>query len=143
MEKYYFIFILFFSLSNSQIFNNPRNLDNNSYPFVFFSPSDDFDYIFTSGKCIKIERSTGNIIRINETINYSSDTIFIVDKSNISYLYLYNKNTYYKITYDPQISFQSFTVRNEPKSVKTYKVSIIGAISKNDGFIIYSKYEGY
>ena len=65
MEKNILIFIILFSHICTQIISNPRLIGNTDFPFLFSSPNNDYNYIMTSQKSYKIERSSGNIIRIN------------------------------------------------------------------------------
>ena len=143
MRKNILIFIIIDSYINTQIFNNPRLISNTDFPFLFSSPNNDFNYILTSQKSFKLERRTGNIIGINNTMTYGSNVNYIVDSLNNIYLYLYHEQKYYKITYEPYISFQEASVSLQSKYQYISGMSIIGAFAKNNGFIIYGSYSGF
>ena len=136
MNEYFFILIILFNPLQSQIFNNPRMLGSNEYPFLFSPTNDDFNYILTSNKCYKINKDTSLVVWSIDKLEYSSDVIYIVDKSNNIYLYFKNENKNYIIVYEPEVSFtlSTFTFDSSYSSM-----IFVGAIPENNDYIIYGK----
>ena len=87
MKKLYFLFIILFFYTNSQIKNNPISLIQDESPFVL-SSADDYYYIIAKGKCLKIEKESGNITETqNQNVFDTSDYLLFSDNSNNNYLY--------------------------------------------------------
>ena len=134
MKKLFFLFIVLFIRTNSQIKENPIFLVNASNPFVL-STNDDYYYIITAGRSLKINKEFGNIENI--TINNFTDSnyIYIVDNSYNNYIYYSNK--YYHIIFDPFISYEEITVHSEQKNSEQNPMIIVGSIPKDNDFIVY------
>ena len=67
MKKYYllvFIQLLFQTLTNQQIKQNPILLGNTLNPFVL-STTDDYFYVITEGTSFKINKESGNLEKKN------------------------------------------------------------------------------
>ena len=147
MKKlYFFIFIFLFTRINLKIKENPIFLVEAENPFVL-STNDDYYYVMTKGKSLKIEKESGVIINITDNQFSSSEIFFnIIEYSNNNYInnYIYIKNSsnqlneYYHIIYNPFISYEKITVNSEPKeSESSTRLSIVGSIQTNNEFIIY------
>jgi len=147
MKKlYFFIFIFLFTRINLKIKENPIILVEAENPFVL-STNDDYYYVMTKGKSLKIEKESGVIINITDNQFSSSEIFFnIIEYSNNNYInnYIYIKNSsnqlneYYHIIYNPFISYEKITVNSEPKESETStRISIVVSIQTNNEFIIY------
>ena len=134
MKKIFFLFIVLFIRTNSQIKENPIFLVNASNPFIL-STNDDYYYVITAGRSLKINKEFGNIENI--TINNFTDAnyIYIVDNSYNNYIYYSNK--YYHIIFDPFISYEEITVHSEQKNSEQNPMIIVGSIPKDNDFIVY------
>ena len=133
MKKLYFLFIILFFYTNSQIKNNPISLIQDESPFVL-SSTDDYYYIIAKGKCLKIEKESGNIKETqNQNIFDTSDYLLFSDNSNNNYLY-YQYN-YYTINYSTFISFDQMEVSPRPQGSSGFKR--VGGIVQDNYFIIY------
>ena len=82
---------------------------NNKYPFVLPYQDNNYYYVFTTKKGLKIDKDNGNIEEFDHGLDYSNESIYCVDKSNNSYLY-YSQN-FYEINY------------NEYKFIREYNYS--------------------
>ena len=87
MEKSFFIFFVLFIQINAEIINNPFILINSSYPFLLSTSNNDYYYVITSGKSLKIERETGSIAQSWSTENYPENFIYILDNSKNNFIY--------------------------------------------------------
>ena len=134
MKKLFFLFIVLFIRTNSQIKENPIFLVNASNPFIL-STNDDYYYVITAGRSLKINKEFGNIENI--TINNFTDAnyIYIVDNSYNNYIYYSNK--YYHIIFDPFILYEEITVHSEQKNSEQNPMIIVGSIPKDNDFIVY------
>ena len=96
MKKlYFFIFIFLFTRINLKIKENPIFLVEAENPFVL-STNDDYYYVMTKGKSLKIEKESGVIINITDNQFSSSEIFFnIIEYSNNNYInnYIYIKNS--------------------------------------------------
>ena len=135
MNKLYFLFIVSFIQINSQIIENPKFLDNSINPFVL-STNDDYYYVITIGKSLKINKESGKIEDTKKNYAVEEDYIFISDNSFNNYVYYSQK--YYKIKYNPSISYNEIN-KDIPYDQNS---KIKGAISKynSDEIIIYGYY---
>ena len=140
MKKFYFLFIVLFSLTiyNQQIKQNPILFENTENPFVL-STTDDYYYVITKGKDLKINKTSA---QKEEKANFLSSYIYIFDNSNNNYIYSNSLNKYYLINYNPFISYQEITVNEISKSgISTF--TRIGGIAQNNEFLIYGIREHY
>ena len=140
MKKFYFIFITLFILTltnytNLQIKYNPIFLVKKPYPFVLSTTADDYYYVITAGKSLKINKESGKIEKNISNIFTAYGYIYIVDNSNNNYLYYLN-GTFYQIKYNPFISFDKISVSLKSKEGNK-KMKVIGGIPKNNDLIIY------
>ena len=96
MKNFCFLLIVLFAQIqiNIQIIENPKLLVNSSNPVVL-STTDDYYYVITKGKNLKIDKESGDIYNISENSFTNTNYIYISDNSNNNYLYYSNK--YYKI----------------------------------------------
>ena len=138
MKKIFLLFIIFFIRTNSQIKENPIFLVNTTNPFVL-STNDNYYYVITKGKSLKINKESGNIenITINDFTN--SNYIYIVDNSYNNYIYYSNK--YYHIIYEPFISYEEITIHSEQISGESNNMIVLGGIEKDNDFIVYGRSE--
>ena len=134
MKNLYFLFIILFIQTNSQTRkNNPKYLIERKYPFVL-STIDNYYYVITKGKCLKIQKESGSIIDTKDKdVFTSSDYVYFTDNSNNNYLYFDHK--YYNITYNPFISFKQISVNSKPSDTPGMKR--IGGIAQNNYFLVY------
>ena len=135
MENFYFLFIILFLQTNSQQKINPIHLIENKYPFVL-SSTDDYYYVITKGKSLKIQKESGNIIDLrDQNIFNSQDYVYITDNLNNNFLYYQHK--YYNIIYAPFISFQQITNVNPKGSNAPSMIRVGGIAQNNNTFIVY------
>ena len=90
MKEFYFLFTAFFIRieTNIQIKQNPILLSNTENPFVL-STTDDYYYVITKGKNLKINKDSGD----KEITNNSfSNYLYIFDNSKILNLYIISLN---------------------------------------------------
>ena len=137
MGKLYFLFITLFIQSFSQIKQNPIFLVESVDPFVL-STNDNYYYVITMGKNLKINKESGIIEDISDNGAIRENYIFISDNSNNNWIYL--SNSFYKIIYDPFLSYDEFIIdQNSGYRDTTFS----GCISKYniDEIIIYGYYQ--
>ena len=143
MGKKYLSFIILIIQINSLIINNPINLGIYSSPFLLSYSNNNYNYIITSGKIIKMNGEDGTFQElggISNIITYSSNDKFIVDRNNNNYIYLLVNNKYYEITYETNFNFGELTPILETK-YRGYgnQMTIIGTIPLDEGFIIFGR----
>ena len=85
MKKIFLLFIIFFIRTNSQIKENPIFLVNTTNPFVL-STNDDYYYVITKGKSLKINKESGNIENITINDFTHSNYIYIIDNLYNNYI---------------------------------------------------------
>ena len=158
MKNFCFLLIVLFEQIpiNTQIIENPKLLVNSSNPFVL-STTDDYYYVITKGKNLKIDKESGDIYNISENSFTSQNYIYISDNSNNNYIYY--SNIYYKIINNPFISYERIKedleslnivfenrlrFRNLPETLPAGEILIIengmtnvGSIAKDSESIIY------
>ena len=135
MENFYFLFIILFLQTNSQQKINPIHLIENEYPFVL-SSTDDYYYVITKGKSLKIQKESGKIIDLrDQNIFNSQDYVYITDNLNNNFLYYQHK--YYNIIYAPFISFKQITNVNSKGSNAPSMIRVGGIAQNNNTFIVY------
>ena len=122
MMELFIILIINFSLINSQIKENPIFLNDKGYPFVLES-NDDYYYVVTKGQYLKILISSGQISDHPPNPINSNDFIGFVDHQNNNYVYYSEK--YYKITYNPFISYTEYQITKNPEIEPSIEVDII------------------
>ena len=132
MKKFYFLLILLFLKSSLQIKQNPIYLVDRKNPFVL-SSNDNYYYVITIGNNLKINQESGNIE--NNTDNYADEESYIFIADNSYNNYLYYSNEYYKIIYDPFLSYEKLNINEYYSNFKP-----IGFISINNTIIIYGCY---
>ena len=96
MKILFFLFIVLFIRTNSQIKENPIFLVNSSNPSVLSTNDDDY-YVITAGKSLKVNKMLGNIE--NMTINNFTDYKYIYIVDNLENNYIYYSNKYYYIIF--------------------------------------------
>ena len=137
MMEFYFLFIILFIQSNSQIKQNPIFLVESIYPFVL-STNDNYYYVITLGKNLKINKESGIQVNVSDNGAVRENYIFVADNSYNNWVY-YSK-AYYKIIYEPFLSYDEFIIDQNSK----YKnLEAVGCISKYnvDEIIIYGYYQ--
>ena len=107
MKKFYFLFVILFIQCNSQIKENPIFLVESIEPFVL-STNDNYYYVITLGKNFKINKESGNIEDISDNGASRANYIFVADNSNNNWVYY--SNAYFKIIYDPFLSYEEFII---------------------------------
>ena len=137
MGKLYFLFITLFIQSFSQIKQNPIFLVESIYPFVL-STNDNYYYVITMGKNLKIIKESGIIEDNSDNGAIRENYIFISDNSNNNWIYL--SNSYYKIIYEPFLSYDEFII---DQNSEYRDMTFSGCISKYniDEIIIYGYYQ--
>jgi len=137
MGKLYFLFITLFIQSFSQIKQNPIFLAESICPFVL-STNDNYYYVITMGKNLKIKKESGNIEGISDNDLISEDYIFISDDSYNSLINYSNK--YFLIIYDPFISYEEFATDQNSIYRDLETAGFISKYDSND-IIIYGFYQ--
>ena len=107
MKKFYFLLILLFLKSSLQIKQNPIYLVDRKNPFVL-SSNDNYYYVITIGNNLKINQESGNME--NNTDNYADEESYIFIADNSYNNYLYYSNEYYKIIYNPFLSYEKLNI---------------------------------
>ena len=82
---------LFIEVSYTQKIFIPQYKANNKYPFLLPYSDNDYYYLITSNKGLKIKRDDGNINEMGYGLQYSNEAIFCVDIFNNSYIYFLHK----------------------------------------------------
>ena len=138
MEKCYFLVVFIFSHINSIIIKNPIYLAKESNPFVL-STNDNYYYLITEGKSLKIKKESGEIESIVDNIKNSSNEYFYISYNSYNnYIFYPNMNKYQQINYNPFISFSNelnFVIKEI--SGGGSKMIKVGSISKYNDFVIY------
>ena len=141
MKKFYFLFIILFFRINSQIKENPKFLVESKNPYVL-STNDNYYYVMTLGKSLKINKESGEIEKnINNNYKDSNYYFYFEDKSYNNYLFYSNK--YYQIIYNEFISFKEIEVKTESEFMIKTEMTKVGSIAKNNDFIIYGYRDKY
>ena len=139
MEKLYFLFLLIFVQINSQIKENPILLIDGKNPFVLSTnDNDDYYYVMTHKKYLKINKDTGMLESVMDSILDESEYYFYIS-DNLYQNYLFHSERYFEIIFNngisfislQEISFHSLQVNDQSKMIK------VGGIVKNDDLIIY------
>ena len=93
-----FIFVifnlLFVQINNIQSFFTPQYSGDNKYPFVLPFSNNRNIYVMTSKMFLKISQKDGNIkidSSSTQSLDYSKEAIFLVDKSKTAYLFYSHK----------------------------------------------------
>ena len=133
MKILYFLFIELFIKINSQIKENPQFLINSLSTFLITTNGNNYHYVITQEKSLKINKESGDIeIIYNNTFN-TIGFIYIVDISNNKYLYSLDSNIYYLINFNPFISYSENILPNVNSNPKG--IMLVGSLSPNN--IIY------
>ena len=134
MKKLYFLIVVLFIKINSQIKENPIFLVASKNPFVL-STNDDYFYLITIGKNVKIQKESGIIIENTDNDAIRTDYIFIADNS-----YIYYDDIYYKIIYNPFLSYDEIEI---PQNSEYRQMKSVGCVlnNNNNDIIIYGYYE--
>ena len=133
MKNLFILFFILFLKTNLQIKENPIVLIEASYPFLLNSNDNDYYYVITKEKSLKIEKISGVIVEQSSNSFNVYDFIHIVDNSNNNYLYKPNSNKYYHIIYNPSITYSENTLSN----ANTGPSDMVIAGSLSSGNIIY------
>ena len=143
---YICIFIFLIIQTNQQIISNPKFLVEGENPFVL-NTNNEYYYITTIGKNLKIDKESGDILNITDNIFSSSNYFFLtVEYSNNNYINNYicgftqtnHAKNYYHVIYDPFISYEKIEISATAKqSEGSSTMAVVGSISKDNEFIIY------
>ena len=131
MKKFYFMFIFFLINSNSQIIENPKLLVKSKYPHVLYS-NDEYYYLITVGKSLKINKESGIMEATNDNNEIKEFCIHYTDNSNNNFLFCLDR--YYSIIYTPFITFQEHIITIEQETAT-------GSITNNNNGIIFHRYK--
>jgi len=137
MKKFYllvFIQLLFQTLTNQQIKQNPILLGNTLNPFVL-STNDSYFYVITEGTSFKINKESGNLENISD--NQFTNYLCAFDNSNNNYLCLISERKYYHIKYNPFISYEEIIDNNSLHKSYSSTMKIFGSVAKDNEFIIF------
>ena len=134
MDTIFFIFIFLLIKINKATKNNPIFLTNSAYPILLSSTSDNYNYVITSEKSLKISRENGKVVSDSDSKNYNQNYIYMYDLSHNNYIYIPDK--YYLIKYNPFLSFQEIEV-NSISPFSSEAMKNIGSIAQNNEFILY------
>ena len=141
MKKFCFLLVILFDKTIIiQIKKNPITLTNNENPFVLSTPDDDYYYVITKGKDLKINKESGDIDTIKVNSLTDSDYFYIFENSNNHYVY--NSSKYYEIIYNPFISYREISVNAKPQTRESDEsrpliMTNVGSIAQDEEFIIY------
>ena len=91
MEKLYFLFLLIFVQINSQIKENPILLIDGKNPFVLSTNDDDYYYVMAHKKYLKINKDTGMLESVMDSILDESEYYFYIS-DNLYQNYLFHSN---------------------------------------------------
>ena len=141
MKNFYFLFIVLFirTHTNIQIKENPIFLVKSKAPFVL-STTDNYYYVITKDKSLKINKESGNIENEKSNSFTTFNYMYIFDNSNNNYMRY--SNDYYEIKYNQFISFKKIEFAPKLKNIEEIE-NIIGSISKDNEFIIYGYITNY
>ena len=131
MKKFYFMFIFLLINSNSQIIENPKLLVKSKYPHVLYS-NDEYYYLITVGKSLKINKESGIMEATNDNNEIKEYCIRYTDNSNNNFLFCSDR--YYSIIYTPFITFQEHIITIEQETAT-------GSITNNNNGIIFHRYK--
>ena len=131
----FYDFYYSFHSNASSIIDNPIYLTEGLYPILLSSTLDDYNYIITQGKALKISKENGTIVDTARFLAYDEDFISIYDNSNNNYIYYEEK--YYFINYLDFLSYKEIEVNSKSKSGSTQTVDNVGSIAQDNDFIIY------
>ena len=137
MKIIYILALILFVQIYNRIINNPALINNSSYPFLLSTEKNDYYYIVTSGKSIRIKPEHEIIDEYKETDEYPQNFTFIVNSTNN---YIYYSSQYFQIIYEPFISVKKLEVKDTEAS-QCYPMKTIGAIMQNNDFVIYGSYD--
>ena len=133
MKKLFFLFFILFIRINSTIKENPIFLTDWIVPFLLTTNDNNYFYVITQEKSLKINKESGNIESTsNNTFNLLA-YIYIVDESNNKYLYSLDSKIYYLINYNQFVSYS----QNILPQVNDYPDDIIkvGSLSSQNNII--------
>ena len=140
MKKLFVLLVILFTQTKQQIKENPLFLVESKNPFLL-STNDDYFYLITIGKNLKIEKDSGNIEDNTENnILTEDDYIFIADYLYNNYIYFSNR--FYHIIYNPFISYENIRI-NDKQEYMHYKIVGLISINNNSDFITYGYYNDY
>ena len=140
MVKIIFLFINFFIRIYSEIINNPISFVYIQYPIVLSTPDDDYYYLMTDKKQMKIDKNSGEIVdEIDETFDKLSESLYIADKNYNNYLININDKNFV-INYAPFLNLTEITIDSLNFDGKD-EVKIMGSIGQDEDFIIYGFYK--
>ena len=138
MKGLFFLFLILFIRIYSEIKNNPIYLDKGKYLIVLSTEENDYYYIITDKKNMKIEKDSGITIETNNMFHTLSNYIYVSDKSYNNYI-INDTNKAFYINYNPFMALietpiysLNFDYQNE--------VRIMGSIGLYNEFIIYGYY---
>ena len=94
--------------SNEQLIENPKIILSGDKNPIVFNGNEQYYHIINTEKIYIIEKFTGSIKVINDSIPYSSSYFLCEDESNNHFLY--SNKVYYKINLD--INYQSIYLNN-------------------------------
>ena len=137
MKKFYFLLVILFIQYNSQIKQNPIFLVESIEPFVL-SAGDNCCYVMTLGEDLRVNEESGVREDISGDGAVRENYIFVAGDSYDSWVY-YSK-AYFKIIYDPFLSYDEFEIE---QNSEYQHLESVGCISKYnvDEIIIYGYYQ--
>ena len=134
------IFFISFSITVCIILN-PIYLVESMHPILLYTDNNDYHYLITSGRCLKISKESGTVVEVAKFMNYGDKYISIYDNSYNNYLYIENTNEYYYIVSEPFCSYNK-TKMVSMTSIKMEDIIKEGSIALDNDFIIYGKSTG-
>ena len=138
MKKFYILFIALFAQANPQIKQNPIFLINSKKPFILYT-NNDYYYVTTIGKDLKIEKNSGNIIAQKENQAVDDTIIFVAD--NLYNNFVYNSKRLYSIVYEPFISYKPNTIDEKDEYNNSQVVGFISINNSQNDKIGYGYYK--
>ena len=138
MEIIYFLLIIMLFIEiNSELINNPQLIGTGKYPFLLSTPSDDYNYLIIDLNGFKLNKKKGSVEKIYVTERYHNFFIYLNFSSHNNYLFDREINIYYKINYEPSISFEKLFNITELPYVDCSYYSPRGSMEQNDNIIFY------
>ena len=122
------------------IIDNPISLGEEKYPILLFTENDDYDYLLTQKKCLKINKYNKDVSETKDFIEYGKNYISIHDNSNKNYLYNEKDNNFYYIIFEPFCSYEEFQLGSTEEGAPNYgQITYEGSIALDNDFIVYGQ----
>ena len=132
MEIIRFVLISFFIQEIYAIItNNPIKLNEKKYPFVLPYSDDNYYYVISTGKILKVDKQSEYFDKIGTNF-FDGEPLYCSDNSNNSYLFL---NKYF---YNISNPFDDKNQITSAKSETALNFKYTGCIPQDNDFIMYT-----